>query len=264
MPRRDTPPPCWICSAPSNAWRLETNPPWGLNMETGIPVKETEFLEQLAHLRKNGLPDPDRLVGACPDHRVTVRRTTGGLYEPKPRGGPQSGIGQSQANRRKAEIVKLRTQVVAAMGGKCKFCGFAGGDPMLMGINVPPATWRTLGFSTRKDRLYALLEEPELGHLVCMECLPSEPKKTSPVSTVPSRQQVLQKYGGVCSKCDTTENLQVIALPGTKGLSWPGGRRYTSKQKADYLVQKGFPGGWALFCGKHSPHVQKKEGNKRE
>lgn len=222
---------CWICPEPATGMRLPTNPPFGISPDSGRPLTELQFLANM----------PDHAVPTCIDHQRV--RLVDGKPAPVRAKTTESGK-QNYAQRRKAQRLLVRTELIALLGGECKQCRTT--DAGLLCISVRTGLWADLGIPDRTKRLEWLLQRPDHALLLCVDHIVTYSTLTP--STITHRDLVHEAYGGKCRSCGSTDRLCVVPDPATPVLRWPGGRKYNSTQKCAWLVRNGYPAGWSLVC----------------
>lgn len=218
---------CWACPNPFTSWRLLSNPPWGAGRT------ELDFLKNR----------PSDAVPACEQHK-TVRVIDG---QPAPVAPREAGVRRTWSQRRKDQYQELRDELLTLLGGKCKQCPET--DKALLCVSVRPGLWANLDLSDRRDRTRWLLRHPDYAVVLCVDHIVTATVLNSDTRT--HRERVIEAYGGACSSCGSTERLGIVAGPDAPPLKWPGGSKYSSRDKLAWLIRRGFPAGWSLRCPRH-------------
>lgn len=241
-------PDCRVCGKSAVTVRERGNPKWGFEDDGFTPRKDPrDWLD--------ADPDPDQIEGVCLSD-LDVPRLSDGSF---PASATGSAHPQTWPERRKAEKVRARADLIEAAGGVCENCKTER-PPSEMRIRTPGLVRRNYDINSTSEWYDFLRSRPSLMEGVELLCIGCDRLETSQdLAKLSARAQVVRAYGGECShpSCDRTADLMVTALPGTATPRWPNGDKYTSAAKCSFLVRHGFPQGWALACPSHLNQVRR-------
>lgn len=186
---------------------------------------------------------PPDTYGTCAAHFFSRLDESGDLVESAAgrRANRLPTIRLTRAQRLSQDRQELRLALIAKLGGECETCSET--SPDLLNIR----TYVSRPDDARRGIAWYqwLMAHPEVlasSELRCLRHAAREPDEY--------RRAVIRAYGGGCS-CGETDALQILPMSGTEAPRYPGGRKYSAKDKVRWLAREGFPTGWRLACPDH-------------